>query len=294
MMEKVMLLAPQNAVNYQSPTRVLTFRRDQEGLRKLLSILERTELDLSDHAKRAHEADMGLEDQIRIRMLQGSLRFVEPILPVARAKGGATFAVAASQAIQSRIAAARYGVKVDRDSLVALAEEAFSTCPSLSSRWYLITALFARAADTLGKRESKFAAIRQRSSRTVSDMELFGVLLSVEDPLKKRTLGDPDVSRALDLLHQSYAVCPSFTSGPLSWSLLQARHPQDAAALAKSYAKNEWDRLQDEINARLDPYDRTNTLKAYWRARMENRENEALQIIKNASASGFPVPLDIN
>jgi hypothetical protein len=292
MMEKVILLAPQNPSFYQIPAKVLAFRRDQEALRKLLSTLERTELDLSDQAKRARETDTGQNDQTRKRAAQGATRLVEPILPVARAKGGATFAAAASMAIGSRIAVGQYGEKIDQDALVALAEEAYAKCPSVASRWYLITALLSRAAETLSHAESKFAAIRQRFFRSVSTTELIGALLSVEGPLKKRVLEDPDVNHALDLLKESHAVCPSYLSGPLCWSLLRARHPQDADAMARSFAKNESDRFYDEIKARLDPYDRTNTLKAYWRARMEHRENDALQVLKNASRAGYPIPIE--
>jgi hypothetical protein len=292
MMEKVILLAPQNPSFYRSPAQLLASREDLEGLRKLLSTLEHTELDLSDLAKRARERDSGQPDKTSRRMIEGTLRLVEPILPVARAKGGATFAAAAAQAIASRIAATEFDIKVDKNATVVLAEEAVSAWPSPTSRWSLISALLARAADMLGKTDSKFAEIRQHWSRSVSDIEFFAALLSVEGPLKRLALGNPDVTRAIDLLQQSYAACPAHMSGPLSWGLLQSRHPQDASALAKLYAaRYEWDRVHEEIIARLDPYDRSNTLKAYCRARMENREKDALRILQDAGPGGFPVPI---
>jgi tetratricopeptide (TPR) repeat protein len=292
MMEKVILLAPQNPSFYQSPARVLLFRKDVEGLRKLLSALNRTQLDLSDQARRARDALSGQKDLTKKRAAQASLAFIEPILPVARAKGGPTFAVAASLVIRARMAAATYGVQTDRNVLVSLAEEAFSRSPSLASRWYLVNALLFRAEDRLARSDSRFAAIRERSFRVVSTTERFGIVLCVEGPLKKRALEDSDVNHALNLLHESYTACPSYTSGPMSWGLLHAKHPEDSSALARLYGQSEWDRIHDEINARINPYDMTNTLKAYWLARMENRENEALKIMKDASSNGFPVPIN--
>ncbi len=149
MMEKVSLLAPQNPASYQTPLRVLVFRHDVDGLRKLLSSLNRTQLDLSDQERRTRETNSGQKDQENRGAALASLMFVEPTLPVARAKGGPTFAAAASLLIRYRIAGAKYGLKVDRNAVVALAEEAFSSSPSLASRWYLVTSLLFRAADRL-------------------------------------------------------------------------------------------------------------------------------------------------
>jgi hypothetical protein len=194
--------------------------------------------------------------------------------------------------IRSRITSADYSGKCDPNDVVALAEEAFSRSPSLASRWYLATALLFRASDRLVRADSKFAALRHRSFRSVSVNELFGAVLSVDGPLKKKAIDDADVHRALDLVHESLVAAPSYTIGPLWWSLLQARNPADGTAMAALYGKNEWEPLQDEIIARLDPYDPSNTLRAYWRARMGNHEDEALKILKNADPNAFPVPID--
>ena len=64
MMEKVILLAPENPSYFQSPARLLGLRHDIDGLRKLLSSLNRNQLDLSDQAKRAKENRSGLRDQV--------------------------------------------------------------------------------------------------------------------------------------------------------------------------------------------------------------------------------------
>ena len=292
MMDKVVLLAPRNPSSYHFPTQLLAFRRDAEGLRKLLSALSRTDLDLGDQAKNALENYSGKKDETMKRQVSATLKFVESNLPVARAKGGPTFAVAVSHVVRAHIAAATYGIAADPNAMVALAEEAFASSPSLASRWYVIDALLLRGTDRMATANQKFAALRDRARRSVSPMQLIGVTLSLNGPLKELALKDPDISRALDLLHESYAACPRYTSGPQSWAMFRSKYPDDAAAVAKSYLIKDSDMLEDEIEARLRPYDSTVSLKAYWRARMENKEHEAFEIVKAAKAKGVPLPID--
>jgi hypothetical protein len=293
MKEKVILMAPRNPDYYQSFVRMLERRRDGDGLRKLLSSLERTELDVSDHAKRERVRESGAKDQSIREDAAGALSMAETILPVARAKGGATFAVAAWQTIQARVGSAIMGVSTDLDALVSLAQEAVAKSPSVSSRYSLITALLFRATDRLARDDSRFGAIRRASYRSISSEELVAAVLSVDGPLKQRVLRDPDVDRAVGLLRELHAACPSFTSGPRSWALVREKFPDTAAAMVKSYFRNDGDNLGDLARARLRPYDASTILAAYWRARMQDREAEALAILKDARAGGIPVPIEI-
>ena len=267
---------------------MLVFRRDVEGLRKFLAALSRTELDLGDQAKRALETDSGQNDDKLKKRAQVALRRVEPTLPVARAKGGPTFAVAVSHLIRTRIAASEFGVAVDRDAMVGLAEEAFASSPSLASRWNLMDAVLFRATDRLAKADQRFAAVRDRSLRSTSTLELISGVLSQGGPLQALTLEDSDVSRALDLLRVSYALCPSYTSGPKYWVLFRSRFPDIASTVAKAYGKDEIDLFEAQLRARLRPYDPTLTLIAYWNARMENREKERRRSWRTLRPRGIP------
>jgi tetratricopeptide (TPR) repeat protein len=293
MKEKVSLLAPRNAGFHEALVRVLERRRDGEGLRKLLATLERTELDLSDRARRLAEQKSGVKDRQRKEQARGMLALAEPILPVARAKGGPTFAAAASEVMQARLAAATYGIPVDLDATVVLLEDASAKSPSIGSRHALAHALLFRATDRLTRADSRFADLWRRSFRSLSCAEVLAAVLSVDGPLKPMVLRDPDVDRALGLLHQTYSACPSFASGPQSWALAREKFPQDAAAMAQAYFRTDWDQLGDLARSRLDPTDPSTSLKAYWRARMQHKESEALAIVKNARSRGIPVPIEV-
>jgi hypothetical protein len=292
MKEKVSLLAPRNAGFYGAFVRVLERRRDGDGLRKLLSALERTELDLSDRARRLVDQKAGLKDRQMKEQARGLLALEEPILPVARAKGGPTFAAAVSTVMQARLLAAQYGVPANLDAAVVLVEEAFANSPSIRSRYDLAQALLFRATDRLARADSRFAESWRRYFRSLSCPEMLAAVLSVDGPLKQTVLRDPDVNRALGLLHESYTACPSFASGPRSWALARDKFPEDAAAMAKAYFRSDWDRLGDLARSRLDPSDPSTILTAYWQARMQDRESEAFSIVKDARARGIPVPIE--
>jgi hypothetical protein len=61
--------------------------------------------------------------------------------------------------------------------------------------------------------------------------------------------------------------------------------------MARSYLGNESDRLQNEIGARLKPYDSTVILKAYWIARMQNNDLESTKVLAEARERGIPIPI---
>jgi hypothetical protein len=291
--EKVSLLAPRNAGFYEPFVRILEWRRDGDGMRRLVSSLNRTELDLNDRARRLIKLNSGVKDRQTQEQARGMLALAEPILPVARAKGGPTFAAAASTVMQARLVAALYGIPADLGATVALVEEAFAKSPSIRSRYDLAQALLFRATDRLTRADSRFAHLRSRSFRSLSNAEVLAAVLSVDGPLKLLILRDPDVDRALGLLHESYAVCPSFASGPRWWALARDKFPQDAAAVAQAYFRTDWDQLGDLARSRLNPTDPSTILKGYWRARMQDKESEALVILKDARTRGISVPIEV-
>jgi tetratricopeptide (TPR) repeat protein len=293
MKEKVILLSPRNPDYYESFVRVLERRRDGDGLRKLLSTLGRTELDLSDNARRERENESGAKDRRMKEQAAGALSMADPIVPVSRARGGPTFAAAVRRAIDTRIRAAEFGMPTDPDALVALGEEAVAKSPSVASRYSLLHALFFRAADRLARDDARFGATWRASFRSISTEELIAAMLSVDGPLKQRVRENPDLDRALGILHALHAACPSLASGPRSWALMRDKFPGDAASIARTYFGNDWDELGDEARARLKPYDASTVLTLYWKARMQGRDAAARSIVKDARAQGIPVPIEI-
>jgi hypothetical protein len=290
-MEKVILLAPRNPGSYTSLMRVLAYRGDAAGLARVRGRLAGVELDLDDRAKQARETyDGGRDKQNREAVLASLARF-EPILPVARAKGGPTFAVAVSYLLGSRIVAATYSVPADADALVALAEAGFAAAPVLRSRSYLVEALLFRSLDRLARADRELASLRDGYLRAVSHSELLASVLSKDGPLKDRVLRDADVSRAIDLLREEYAASPTFASNPRSWSLLRAKYPDVAATMARGYLADASQRIEAEIEAKLQPYDPTVFLKIYRTARMRNHDAEGSQALAEARSRGIPIPI---
>jgi hypothetical protein len=290
--QKVVLLSSRNPNSYEVLQQVLVFRRDTDGLRKLFATLTRTELDLAGQTKRAAENYAGKLDDMMKSITAAAVKDAESSLPAARAKGGPTFALGVAEVVRARASAANYGIAVDTSATVALAEEAFATSPSLASRWNLRDALLCRAAERMTKADQRFARLRDRTRRSISFRDLFAGVLSLDGPLKELAMKDADIVRAVDVLRESYNACPEYTSGPVSWAFLQSRYPEIAAAAAKSYGANDVDLLDDEIGARLRPYDPSVTLKAYLRARMTNQGPAAKKILEDAKARGTQLPIE--
>ncbi len=109
LMEKVILLAPRNSSSYEAGIGLLVSREDLEGLRRIRSKLQGITLDLDDDNKRAREAYAGKKDKEMQGYVKASLAKLEPILPVARAKGGPTFAALVSHVVRSRMQAPHLG-----------------------------------------------------------------------------------------------------------------------------------------------------------------------------------------
>ena len=183
-----------------------------------------------------------------------------------------------------------FAIAVDRDATVALAEEAFASAPSLASRWYLVDAFAVSRHRPAGPDEPGFAALRDRSVRSVSSAELIGSVLSTAGPLKELALKDADVSRAIDLLRDSYVASPSYTIGPNSWILLRDKYPTSPPPSTKLYLTDNAERLE-ENRSELRPYDPGQSLNAYWTACMQNKEVKGMRILAKAKLRGVPIPI---
>ncbi len=125
----------------------------------------------------------------------------------------------------------------------------------------------------------------------MSSAELIGSVLSTAGPLKELALKDADVSRAIDLLRDSYVASPTYTIGPNSWILLRDKYPDVAAAMTKLYLTDNAERLKDELRSELRPYDPGQSLNAYWTACMQNKEAEGMSILAKAKSRGVPIPI---
>ncbi len=188
--------------------------------------------------------------------------------------------------------AAAFGIPVDANATVAVAEEGFAAAPSLSGRWHLIESLLFRATERLTRADQRFAALRDRTKRSISCLELVAGVLSREGPLKKLALADADVGRAVDLTRESFNASASYTTAATTYMMLRARHPDVAKAVAKSYSGNEVEMLTDEIDLRLKPHSPSVIFKNYLRARMLNKEADAEKILSDAKAKGIALPID--
>jgi hypothetical protein len=120
---------------------------------------------------------------------------------------------------------------------------------------------------------------------------MIAALLCGEGKLNQRVLRNEDVLRAVDLVRESYSASANFTSGTQSWALLQARYPDEAAALARTWLASEREELLGQISAKVAPFLATSQLRAYWKARMRDQGEAARAILAEAQSRGIPLPI---
>ena len=288
-----LLLAPRNPSFYQVPTQVLAFRRDAAGLRKIYSVLSRTELDLADDAKRAEGLYSGKKD-VEMKSVAESSAEVRRNRPAGGPRqGGTDIRRGCLERGQARVTAASYGIATDPDAMVVLAEEAFASSPSLASRWSLDEALLFRARDRMAKAAPRFAQLRESSRRSVSSARI-----DRRGALPGRPAQGDCCSRTPTsaMPPTSYAT---HTPPVLRTPRARGRGPCSVPGILsrrgrrESVPRSELELLEEEIDARLKPNDPSVTLKAFFRAIMENKDNVAKKILTDAKARGVSLPVDI-
>jgi hypothetical protein len=289
--QKVMLLAPRNPDSYQTALRAYEFTEDVTALRALNRRVADADLDLSDELKDAKEQQSGERDNRDRANWIAFIKMQEPV--VARARSGGhqpTLACAIDTLVAARLGALALGVPAERDTLVALTEEAYRAAPSTSSRSALIQSLLVRAEARLARSHPTYAEVLDRTRRTVGPGDRIAALLSVDGPLTRAVADDPDTRRAADLVRIDAEKRPKGV-GSFAWAMLRMTHPEAASRVARAYTANEVDRLARETRARLDPYSSHTTLVAFWAHTMEGRKKEAEGVLKAYTAHGLPLPI---
>ena len=198
--QKVMLLAPRNPDSYKTALRAYEYIEDAAALRVLARRVAEADLDLSDDLREAKEEQSGVHEARDRANWTAYIKWQGAVVDRARADGHRpTLAYAIDTLVAQRTSALSLGVEADRDALVALAEEAYRAAPSSGSRHVLALSLLARAEARLARARPEYAAVLDRTRRTVTASERIAALLSVErtdDPHDRRRPGHEARERA--------------------------------------------------------------------------------------------------
>ncbi|HKB41724.1 MAG TPA: hypothetical protein VKD72_35190, partial [Gemmataceae bacterium] len=205
---------------------------------------------------------------------------------------GVTFAVVAITLAEAIIAREQIGEEVDADRVVRLTEEAHAAAPSRATQTNLATALLFRAHRQLVKQEPEYAKMASRARRSLDTGYLIAVALDRGGKLREAVLANKDVRRAGELLRDSTATFSDEIS-PWICVLLQATHPEDAAARIDTLNKSELAKVGRAIGYRLSAASATTAFESYWALKLAGKEEEGKAILKRCAEQGVPLPFDV-
>ncbi len=288
--EKLMIVAPLRDDAYSMLAGMHGFTRDVEGLRMVWQKLEKTKLDLAQEQQDTLDYYAGKDDPKKIDEWRKSIQRTQAVLDDVRAKGGLTFAIAASRLIAAQTGAAPRGISVDENELVRLAEEAHAAAPSDGTVSLLAGALAFRANRALIKEDPQYAELCKTTARSLGPSLVMNYVLATPGPLCDKLLANADVKRVLALKIEMFKKAPR-DSGLATWASLLVSHPKEAAQLGEALAKDEVRSLLRSIGTALSPLSGAIALDAYWEKRLAGKNGEADEVLRTFARRGVPLPV---
>jgi hypothetical protein len=294
LLERLLVLSPKDDSAYGLLSWLYEFTRDRPALLDLARRVEGVELDQADSIRKTLEGYQGKDRDKRVKELKATRQREEALVQSLR-KGprgqGVTFAVAATRLAATLRGLGDAGAVGDPERVVALAEEAHEAAPSSATHSALRDALLYRASSTLEKQEPAYRQMASRARLALGTSYLVAAALAREGKAREAALKNPDVQRAIELVREDEARFPD-DSGPWSWAMLRAAHPDEAAKVAAALAKDEAHQAKLAVGRKLAPVNAGTALLTYWGAQMAGKEGEGRASLKAAAARGVPLPFD--
>lgn len=292
-LERVLVLAPKRVDAYATIASIHEYTRDVKALRDLLRRIEQSDPDLSDQIRTMQEYYAGKDDETKRQAVDSGIARSEEILSAANAKGGATFAIAATSLVTQMISGSALGREVDASRIVELAEQAYAAAPSVPTHSTLAAALCFRAGRTLAEQEPAYAEMLSKAERSLGHSYLLAVSLSGEGRLREAVLANPDVQRVTALLVESMEKFPDHY-GPWDWAMLRAAQPEAAGKLAEIIKANQVVQVTQQISLRLSPASGPAAFHSSWASQIAGNDAAALEVLRHCADRGVPLPFDFD
>lgn len=292
-LEKVLVLSPKKPETYQRLVSLIQGTRDEATeLERLLKRLEDQELDFETSQQLARSYYSGDDDDTHRTRLQSQIDRQRQSVQATRAASGVTFAVVAAGLSESLLQAKVFGLEVDADEVVALAERAYEAAPSSGTRGALEAALLFRAAEAVATHTPAWAEALEASRRALGATYAIPLALTSAPELAEPLIAHADVKRVADLVVVGSRRYPESVS-PHDWALLSRIRPEAAADEVHTLRQSKTGRLKTELAWRLAPASGSVALNAYWLRLMEGRDREGSALLEAAAERGIPLPLQL-
>ena len=78
--------------------------------------------------------------------------------------------------------------------------------------------------------------------------------------------------------------------GTSTWAMIQKAYPEEGKQLADAIRKDAVRKLEQSIQSALTPLSGTVALDRYWALRIDGKNAEANEVLKQTAAQGVPLP----
>lgn len=287
-LEKAMILAPKNPTPYTELSGLYYFMYDLEGLQRVAGQLEIAELDLSD-AKVDHDAYyMGETDvysidyhNTRIEELRHQLDTLDP--------KSFTHVVVSSFLVSSYFSLDILDHPVDVEWIVNTTRRNQSIAPSSSTRSDYRAALLVRATERLRIKSEELNDLAAEFGRGFSRHSLLAVAMERWQSVRQLAIKDPDVVAYASLMKESFERYP-FSETPDEWAFFRSWDQATADQIAQSVVDNHREDLDLKVNSYLNPPNPSSTYNHYWKLKLAGEEASAIEVLRQAAASGIKIP----
>jgi hypothetical protein len=157
--------------------------------------------------------------------------------------------------------------------LVKLAEEAHAAAPSQGTASTLSAALVFRAHLDLIGANAEYAKLAKKTKRSLGPSLVY-YALATDSPLRAPAAANADVKRAAALRVEDFHL-DADQAAPMTWLLVRALVPAEAAAIAASVKDNERLRIGRKIDRALSPPSVKQALEDYATFLIEGKDNDA-------------------
>lgn len=284
------VLAPKNPNVYEFLAGFHQFMQDTESLARLVERADAAAPDPSDAIRAAREHYAKTSDPRMRKSVAAQVERGRKAMVAARAAGGRTLALAAGHLARQLIRQTHYGLAVDEDEVVSLAEEADRAAASEATRRLLADALMLRAARSIAAARPAFAKAVEASHRTLPPEYRIAAAVDLGEEVKAAIVANADVRRSLELWIVHRERLPREPS-LLAWALLRRVHPDAAAVEARLLdAHRAFIDLIRRLQAAIAPLSGAPAMNTYWSLMRRERPAEARRFLEQAIEKGIPLP----
>ncbi len=288
--DRLAVLAPRGSMSYSLRLGVLARTRDLVALTAMKAKLAEAKVDLAAGAHSLAEAIAGRDRDKRLAAAQAKAKRFEAILgQPGFSDRGPTFAAAAIELIEARLAGWHLGQAVDADACVRLAEQAHAAAESAATWRALIKCLVFRAGERLAASDGEYATLVKTHRTFLSHRHLLPVAMARSTAARGAMAADADFVRAAALVVERMRALPS-VAHPLDWALLEHVDPAGAAECTRAQTADHVCGLLMDLEFALAPSSPSNVLEAYWRCREEGDADGGRTVIAHAREQAIPVP----